>query len=108
MSYTAQGLPVIEYSPITGGEDTFSYYICDGLYRCDIAEVVVVFPDCTITGTRGSDSLVGTSGDDVICGLDGDDTIRGNDGADTIYPGAGNDAVLGNSPSDNVIENIIR
>ena len=135
VSYTAQGLPVIEYSPITGGEDSFSYYICDGLYRCDTAEVVVVFPDCTLTGTRDSDNLIGTSGDDVICGLDGDDfidgkagndliyagfgedvvagrtgddTIRGNAGADMIYPGSGSDAVLGNSPSDNVIENAIR
>ena len=40
--------------------------------RRDTAEATVAFPDCTITGSRGSDSLVGTSGDDVICGLDGD------------------------------------
>ena len=40
--------------------------------RRDTDEVTVVFPDCTITGTRGSDNLVGTSGADVICGLDGD------------------------------------
>ena len=36
--------------------------------RRDTAEVTVAFPDCTITGSRGSDSLVGTSGADVICG----------------------------------------
>ena len=100
--YTAQGLPVIEYSPITGGEDTFSYYICDGLYRCDIAEVVVVFPDCTITGTRGSDNLVGTSGDDVICGLDGDDFIDGKAGNDLIYAGFGEDVVAGRTGDDTI------
>ena len=102
VSYTAQGLPVIEYSPITGGEDTFSYYICDGLYRCDTAEVVVVFPDCTITGTRESDSLVGTSGDDVICGLDGDDFIDGKAGNDLIYAGFGEDVVAGRTGDDTI------
>ena len=102
VSYTAQGLPVIEYSPFTGGEDSFSYYICDGLYRCDTAEVVVVFPDCTITGTRGSDSLVGTSGDDVICGLDGDDFIDGKAGNDLIYAGFGEDVVAGRTGDDTV------
>ena len=102
VSYTAQGLPVIEYSPITGGEDTFSYYICDGLYRCDTAEVVVVFPDCTITGTRGSDSLVGTPGDDVICGLDGDDFIDGKAGNDLIYAGFGEDVVAGRTGDDTI------
>ena len=102
VSYTAQGLPVIEYSPITGGEDTFSYYICDGLYRCDIAEVTVVFPDCTITGTRGSDNLVGTSGDDVICGLDGDDFIDGKAGNDLIYAGFGEDVVAGRMGDDTI------
>ena len=102
VSYTAQGLPVIEYSPITGGEDSFSYYICDGLYRCDTAEVVVVFPDCTITGTRGSDSLVGTSGDDVICGLDGDDFIDGKAGNDLIYAGFGEDVVAGRTGDDTI------
>lgn len=130
---TEMGRPVIEYSPFTGGEDSFSHYICDGLYRCDTAEVAVVFPDCTITGTRESDNLIGTPGDDVICGLDGDDfidgkagndliyagfgedvvagrtgddTIRGNAGADTIYPGAGQNTLLGNSQIDIVIQNM--
>ena len=102
VAYTAQGLPVIEYSPFTGGEDSFSYYICDGLYRCDTAEVVVVFPDCTITGTRGSDSLVGTSGDDVICGLDGDDFIDGKAGNDLIYAGFGEDVVAGRTGDDTI------
>ena len=102
VSYTAQGLPIIEYSPITGGEDTFSYYICDGLYRCDTAEVAVVFPDCTITGTRGSDNLVGTPGDDVICGLDGDDFIDGKAGNDLIYAGFGEDVVSGRTGDDTI------
>ena len=99
---TEAGIPAIEYSPITGGEDTFTYYICDGLYRCDIAEVTVVFPDCTITGSRGSDNLVGTSGDDVICGLDGDDTIDGKGGNDLIYAGFGEDLIYGRTGDDTI------
>ena len=99
---TEMGMPVIEYSPITGGEDTFAYSICDGLYRCDTAEVTVVFPDCTITGTRDSDNLVGTSGDDVICGLDGDDTIDGKAGNDLIYAGFGEDVVAGRTGDDTI------
>ena len=102
VSTTESGRPVIEYSPITGGEDTFAYSICDGLYRCDIAEVTVAFPDCTITGTRGSDSLVGTSGDDVICGLDGDDFIDGKAGNDLIYAGFGEDVVSGRTGDDTI------
>ena len=99
---TEMGMPVIEYSPITGGEDTFTYYICDALYRCDRAEVTVVFPDCTITGTRGSDNLVGTSVDDVICGLDGNDTIDGKGGNDLIYAGFGEDTVYGRTGDDTI------
>ena len=99
---TEMGMPVIEYSPITGGEDTFTYSICDGLNRCDTAEVTVVFPDCTITGTRGSDNLVGTSGADVICGLDGDDTIDGKGGDDLIYAGFGEDLVYGRTGDDTI------
>ena len=102
VSTTEVGMPVIEYSPITGGEDTFTYYICDGLYRCDSAEVTVVFPDCTITGTRGSDNLVGTSAADVICGLDGDDTIDGKGGNDLIYAGFGEDLVYGRTGDDTI------
>lgn len=45
VSTTRTGKPMIDYSPITGGEDTFTYSICDGLYRCDSAEVTVVFHD---------------------------------------------------------------
>ena len=99
---TEMGKPVIEYSPITGGEETFTYSICDGLYRCNTAEVTVVFPDCTITGTRGSDNLVGTSGADVICGLDGDDTIDGKGGDDLIYAGFGEDLVYGRTGDDTI------
>ena len=102
VSITKIGMPMIEYSPITGGEDTFTYYICDGLYRCDSAEVTVVFPDCTITGTRGSDNLVGTSAADVICGLDGDDTIDGKGGNDLIYAGFGEDLVYGRTGDDTI------
>ena len=97
---------MIEYSPFTGGEGSFSYYICDSLYRCDSAEVAVVFPYCTITGTRDSDNLVGTPGDDVICGLDGDDTIYGGDGDDTIRGNAGADTVdpgIGNNTTVKVL-----
>ena len=99
---TQTGMPVIEYSPITGGEDTFTYYVCDGLYRCDTAEVTVVFPDCTITGTRGRDNLVGTSAADVICGLDGDDIIDGKGGNDLIYAGFGEDIVYGRTGDDTI------
>ena len=99
---TEMGRPAIEYSPITGGEDTFSYYICDCLYRCDTAEVTVVFPDCTITGTRGRDNLVGTSVADVICGLDGDDIIDGKGGNDLIYAGFGEDLVYGRTGDDTI------
>ena len=99
---TEAGIPVIEYSPITGGEDTFTYYICDGLYRCDTADVTVAFPDCTITGSRDSDNLVGTSGDDVICGLDGGDTIDGKGGNDLIYAGFGEDLVYGRTGDDTI------
>lgn len=45
VSTTRIGKPMIDYSPIKDGEDTFTYYICDGLYRCDSAEVTVVFHD---------------------------------------------------------------
>ena len=111
-----QGLPVIEYRPISisaGEHDTFSYVICDDLSvdfnRCVTAEVTVAYPDCTITGTPGNDSLVGTPGDDVICGMDGDDIINGqagNDlihagrGADIIYSGTGDDTIFGGPGND--------
>lgn len=94
--------PVIKYSPITGGEDTFTYSICDGLNRCNIAEVTVAFPDCTITGTRGSDEIIGTSEADVICGLDGSDTIDGKGGDDLIYAGFGEDLVYGRTGDDTI------
>ena len=99
---TERGMPVIEYSPITGGEETFTYSICDGIYRCDTAEVTVIFPDCTITGTSGNDNLIGTSGDDVICGLDGNDVIDGKGGNDLIYAGFGEDTVYGRTGDDTI------
>ena len=109
---TPQRLPIIEYRQISVFVDknnTFSYQICDDLNRCDSAQVTVVYPDCTITGTSGNDSLVGTSGDDVICGLGGDDIINGkagNDlihagqGADIIYSGTGDDTMFGGPGND--------
>ena len=102
VSYPVLRRPVIKYSPITGGEDTFTYSICDGLDRCNIAEVTVAFPDCTITGTRGSDEITGTSEADVICGLDGSDTIDGKGGDDLIYAGFGEDLVYGRTGDDTI------
>lgn len=102
VSYTPLGLPVIEYSPTTGGPDSFTYFICDGLDRCDSAQVTVGFPDCTITGTDGDDILTGTPGDDVICALGGNDTIDGRDGNDFILAGSGDDTVYGRAGDDTI------
>ena len=66
-----------------------------GFGYCNTAEVTVVFPDCTITGGRGSD---------VIYGGNGADTIRDNAGADTIYPGSGNNTLLGVAQEDTVFD----
>ena len=106
-----QGLPVIEYHArsrfVSAGEhDIFTYAICDDLRvdfnKCNTAEVTVVFPDCTITGTSGNDSLVGTPGDDVICGLDGDDIINGQAGNDLIYADRGADIIYGRTGDDTI------
>ena len=102
VSYTPLGLPVIEYSPRTGAPDSFTYFICDGLDRCDSAQVTVGFPDCTITGTDGDDILTGTPGDDVICALGGNDTIDGRDGNDFILAGTGDDTVYGRAGNDTI------
>ena len=102
VSYTAQERPLIRYSSTTRGPDSFSYFICDGLNRCDSAEVVVAFPECTITGTHGDDTLVGTSGDDVICGLGGNDTIDARAGNDIIDAGPGNDTIYGRDGDDTI------
>ena len=102
VSYTPLGLPVIEYSPRTGAPDSFTYFICDGLDRCDSAQVTVGFPDCTITGTDGDDILTGTPGNDVICALGGNDTIDGRDGNDFILAGTGDDTVYGRAGNDTI------
>ena len=102
-----QGLPVIEYHAhsrfvSTGEHDTFTYAICDDLNRCDSAEVTVVFPKCTITGTPGNDRLAGTRSVDVICGMEGDDTIYGYGGRDLIYAGGGADIIYGGTDDDTI------
>ena len=102
VSYTPLGLPVIEYYPRTGTPDSFTYFICDGLDRCDSAQVTVGFPDCTITGTDGDDILTGTPGNDVICALGGNDTIDGRDGNDFILAGTGDDTVYGRAGNDTI------
>ena len=102
ISYTRLGLPVIEYSPRTGAPDSFTYFICDGLDRCDSAQVTVGFPDCTITGTDGDDTLTGTPGNDVICALGGNDTIDGRDGNDFILAGTGDDTIYGRAGNDTI------
>ncbi len=55
---------------------------------------------CTITGTRGDDTLNGTTADDVICGLGGNDVIRGNLGFDRLYGGEGDDDLSGDAAND--------
>ena len=106
VTHIPQELPVIEYRASrffsAGEHDTFSYAICDDLNRCDSAEVTVVFPKCTITGTPGDDTLRGTGLHEVICGMDGDDTIYGGDRGDTIYGGTGNDTIYGGGSDDTI------
>lgn len=105
---------VIAYTAGSVGTDYFTYLICDGIDRCDIAEVTIniTTDGCTILGTEQDDTLRGTSGNDVICGLGGDDTIYGsggNDiiraglGDDTIYGQAGNDTIYGGFGNDNIL-----
>jgi Ca2+-binding RTX toxin-like protein len=55
---------------------------------------------CTITGTRGNDTLIGKTHGDVICGLPGNDRLRGRRGGDTLYGGLGNDRLRGGKGSD--------
>ena len=109
-----QGKSVIAYTAGDAGTDYFTYLICDGVDRCDIAQTTIniVTDGCTITGTEEDDILRGTSGNDVICGLGGNDTIYGsggNDiiragrGDDTIYGQAGNDTIYGGYGNDNIL-----
>ena len=106
VTHIPQGLPVIEYRASrffsADERDTFTYAICDDRNRCDSAEVTVVFPKCTITGTPGNDTLRGTGLHEVICGMDGDDTIYGGDRGDTIYGGTGNDTIYGRDHYDTI------
>ena len=97
-----QGNSVVAYSPGTIGTDIFTYLICDGIDRCDIAYVTVTITTdgCTILGTEQDDILRGTSGKDVICGLGGNDTIYGSGGDDLIRAGRGDDTIYGQSGND--------
>ena len=97
-----QGNSVVAYSPGTIGTDTFTYLICDGIDRCDIAYVTVTITTdgCTILGTEQDDILRGTSDKDVICGLGGNDTIYGSGGDDIIRAGRGDDTIYGQSGND--------
>ena len=108
------GKSVIAYTAGSVGTDYFTYLICDGIDRCDIAQVTIniTTDGCTILGTEEDDTLRGTSGNDVICGLGGNDTIYasgGNDiiragrGDDTIYGQAGDDLIYGGFGNDNIL-----
>ena len=108
------GKSVIAYTAGSIGTDYFTYLICDGIDRCDIAQVTIniTTDGCTILGTEEDDTLRGTSGSDVICGLGGNDTIYasgGNDiiragrGDDTIYGQAGDDLIYGGFGNDNIL-----
>jgi Ca2+-binding RTX toxin-like protein len=57
---------------------------------------------CTITGTKGSNSLQSTSRKDVICGLGGD-AIAGRGGDDILRGGPGDDGIQGGSGADKLI-----
>jgi len=58
---------------------------------------------CTVTGTRGSDTLQGTGRDDVICGRGGADTLMGAGGEDVLRGGGGPDALMGGPGSDQLL-----
>lgn len=109
-----QGKSVIAYTAGDAGTDYFTYLICDGVDRCDLAQVTIniTTDGCTILGTEQDDTLRGTSGNDVICGLGGNDTIyasggddiiRAGRGDDTIYGQAGNDTIYGGYGNDNIL-----
>ena len=111
---TEQGKSVIAYTAGSTGTDYLTYLICDGIDRCDLAQVTIniTTDGCTILGTEQDDTLRGTSGNDVICGLGGNDTIyasggddiiRAGRGDDTIYGQAGNDTIYGGYGNDNIL-----
>jgi len=95
-------MPVVSYSSITSGRDSFEYEVCVPDLFCDTATVhiSVGLDDCTIFGTEGDDTLAGTPGDDIICALGGDDTIEGLGGDDIIRAGADNDTIFGGAGDD--------
>jgi len=95
-------MPVVSYSSITSGRDSFEYEVCDWDSFCDTAtvHVSVGLDDCTISGTDEDDTLVGTPADDIICALDGNDTIEGLGGNDIIRGGAGSDTIFGGAGDD--------
>ena len=58
-------------------------------------------PECTITGTSGSDQdLRGTAEPNVICGFGGDDQVFARQGADSVFGGRGADTLVGRSGGD--------
>ena len=93
---------VIAYTAGGTGTDYFTYLICDGVDRCDIAQVTIniTTDGCTILGTEEDDTLRGTSGNDVICGLGGNDMIYGSGGNDIIRAGRGDDTIYGQAGDD--------
>jgi len=94
----------VTYTAHTSGQDSFTYEVCDGIDRCDIATVTINsgLAGCTIIGTEGDDTLEGTPGDDVICGFGGNDTITGGPGADQLQGEAGNDTIEGGEVPDTI------
>lgn len=48
-------------------------------------------PDCSVTGTDGSDVLTGTPADDVVCAGGGDDRVLESPGDDIVLGGTGTD-----------------
>jgi Ca2+-binding RTX toxin-like protein len=58
---------------------------------------------CTVTGTKGNDTLSGGGGNEVICGLGGDDHLISGPGNDVMIGGNGNDLLEGNENPDLLI-----
>jgi Ca2+-binding RTX toxin-like protein len=58
------------------------------------------YPDRSVVGTEGNDSLVGSTLRDEIVGLGGNDWIEGGAGGDFLYGGAGIDTILGGDGDD--------
>jgi Ca2+-binding RTX toxin-like protein len=55
---------------------------------------------CTMTGTRGADTLIGKRHRDIICALPGNDRLKGRRGRDRLYGGLNNDRLRGGRGRD--------